>query len=129
MLLLSPLGWTYYFPLLIIPYLVLVRDGNWGVHLGCCFLLFISTLTGNLLRTPMVKTKMQVLLLGGTGFYALLGLLLLLSLVGYGVGKSRSQENQESGISESLWIVIYSIIFIPSLISLGAIFRDLYLCT
>jgi len=124
MLLLSPLGWTYYFPILIIPYLVLIAEGDWKIHLGCCFLLFISTLTGNLLRTPMIKTKLQVLLLGGAGFYVLLGLLGLLILVG--AGRCRAKV-QQAGISESLWTLIYFIIFIPSLISLGAIFRDLYI--
>ena len=124
MLLLSPLGWTYYFPVLIIAYLVLIAEGDWKIHLGCCFLLFISTLTGNLQRTPMIKTKLQVLLLGGAGFYALLGLLGLLILVGAGRCRAKIQE---VGISESLWELIYFIIFIPSLISLGAIFRDLYI--
>ncbi|MDX2163908.1 MAG: glycosyltransferase family 87 protein [Gammaproteobacteria bacterium] len=123
MLLLSPLGWVYYFPLLLIPYLVLVEEGNELVHLGLCVLLFLSTLTGRLLRTTQIKTHVQIFVFGGMGFYVLLSVLALLSIVGYGVWHSRVKNN---AISENLWMVIYTIIFIPSVISLGAIFRDVY---
>ncbi len=126
MLLLSPLGWIYYFPLLVIPYLILVAKGNDLIHLGLCVLLFLSTLTGRLLRTTQIKTHLQIFVFGGVGFYVLLGVLALISIVGYGLWHSRVK-NQ--AISENLWIIIYSIIFIPSLISLGAIFRDVYLGT
>jgi len=124
MLLLSPLGWIYYFPLLLIPYLVLVEDSNELVHLGLCVLLFLSTLTGRLLRTPQIKTHIQIFVFGGMGFYVLLSVLALISIVGYGCWDSRVKKN---AISENLWVLIYIIIFIPSVISLGAIFRDVYL--
>ncbi|HEV2613974.1 MAG TPA: glycosyltransferase family 87 protein [Gammaproteobacteria bacterium] len=123
MLLLSPLGWVYYFPLLLIPYLVLVEEGNMGTHLAACFLLWLSTLTGNFLRPAQIKTLTQIFVAGGVGFYVLLGLLGLLSLVAFGVKRS-----EQDTISESLWYVIYIVIFIPSLISLGAIFRGIMAC-
>lgn len=122
MLLLSPLGWVYYFPLLLIPYFVMISEGNGLVHLGLCVLLFCSTLTGRLLRTPQIKTPVQVWVFGGMGFYVLLGVLLLVSVVGY---RRWHACDKRHTIPDALWYVIYPIIFIPSLISLGAIFRDL----
>lgn len=122
MLLLSPLGWVYYFPLLLIPYLVLISKGNDLVHLGACFLLLLSTLTGDYVRAVNMKTLTQVLLTGGFGFYVLVILLGLLCVIG--AGKWRSQPQQQK-IPGNLWILIYSLIFIPSAESLSALFKVL----
>ncbi|HEV2613973.1 MAG TPA: glycosyltransferase family 87 protein [Gammaproteobacteria bacterium] len=123
MLLLSPLGWVYYFPLLLIPYVVLVEEGNTWTHLAACFLLLMSTQTSGILVPNQINTMKQIFMWGGLGFYVLLGLLGLLCLVSYGVRRS-----EKYAISENLWCVIYIVIFVPSLISLGAIFRGIMAC-
>jgi hypothetical protein len=126
MLLLSPLGWIYYFPLLLIPYLVLVSESNELVHLGVCFLLLLSTLTGNYEVPTHMKTASQIFLSGGFGFYILLSLLVLLSWRTPAQKEISTQpQPQSQAITENLWILIYSLIFIPSLISLVDIFRNM----
>jgi hypothetical protein len=117
MLLLSPLGWLYYFPLLIIPYLVLISEENDNVHLALCFLLLLSTLMGHLVKAESLS---QIFLAGGLGFYVLLGLVVLL------VNDFSSCEKNKK-IAEKYWIIIYGLIFLPSLISLGIAYRGLSL--
>ncbi len=92
------------------------------MHLMACFILFVSMQTGDLIRPPEMQTLSQILILSGLGFYVLLGMLLLLFYV------SR-QNNDSKGpvISESLWMLIYAVVFIPSFISLGCIVKGLYI--
>ncbi|HEV2613975.1 MAG TPA: glycosyltransferase family 87 protein [Gammaproteobacteria bacterium] len=122
MLLLSPLGWIYYFPVLLIPYLILVGEGNMGTHLAACLLLLLSTQMWGLLIPLQIKTMKELLIMGGMGFVVLLGLLGLLSVVAKGV---RHDENLT--VSENSWILIYSVIFIPSLLYLEGLAKSLYL--
>jgi hypothetical protein len=133
MLLLSPLGWLYYFPILVIPYLVLVQQSGYlqkgyVIHLLACVALFISTLTGNLLVTIDVKTPRQIILNSGFPIYSLL---LLLGLFIY---LYRNQRNpalfsivENPVISENFWLLIYAVMFAPSLMSVMQITRNLLL--
>ncbi|HEV2613976.1 MAG TPA: glycosyltransferase family 87 protein [Gammaproteobacteria bacterium] len=121
MLLLSPLGWVYYFPLLLIPYLVIVREGNTWTHLAACFVCFASMQTGDFLRPMQMKTMAQLFVLAGMGFYVLLAVLALLIIVYAGVKKS-----EKYTLSENHWLLIYAVVFIPAVLSLGGLIRGLY---
>jgi hypothetical protein len=122
MLLLSPLGWIYYFGLLIIPYLVLIhRSQNYAMHLIGCILLFLSSLSGDLLKTWEIKTPLQIFFLGGVGFYSLIALLGLYIFM----MRSKFKKSDTGIITEIHWFVIYSIALIPSFISFFSLIHHL----
>lgn len=110
MLLLSPLGWLYYFPLLLIPYVILISEGNDKVHGAACFLLVLSTQIGPQI---IVKKTSQLFLTGGVGLYILLGLVFLLSQF----------SPKDKKLSEQCWWVIYALVFVPSFLSLITVYR------
>lgn len=123
MILLSPLGWTYYFGLFLIPYLVLIHQSNHdGVHLAGTFLIFFSTLSGGLLHAQEVKTFLQILYFGGIGFYVLI---LFLALYITSFQRHFSYTQTSAHIAENLWLGIYLAAFSPSLFSLFSVFKNL----
>jgi len=105
MLLLSPLGWIYYFPLLLIPYLLMVSEKNDWVHLAACILLLFSVKIPHLLLPSAIQTMPQIFWDGGVGFYVLLGMLVLLA----------KPYPEYRRFSPGLWGVIYALIFLPSI--------------
>jgi hypothetical protein len=105
MLLLSPLGWIYYFPLLFIPYLVIVSEENDSVHLVVCGLLLLSTRMPHLVYSALIQTPLQIFWAGGVGFYVLLGLFVLLS----------QTYPKKRWLSPRWWGWIYVGIFAPAL--------------
>jgi alpha-1,2-mannosyltransferase len=127
MLLISPLGWTYYFNLFIIPYLLLVHESDDNrVHLACCFLLFINSFTGDLLKTYDIKTPMHILYNGGIGFYVIVLLLLLLMKLVYQKTRQPFQQvHIKPFISVSLWWVIYGVAFVPSIVSQCSVIKNM----
>jgi alpha-1,2-mannosyltransferase len=133
MLLLSPLGWLYYFPILVIPYLILARHSasyqkGYVIHLLACVALFISTLTGNLLVTIDVKTPRQIILNSGFPIYSLLLLLGLFIYLYRDQLRPTVLPTQENPIiSENFWLLIYAVMFAPSLMSVMQITRNLLL--
>lgn len=88
MLLLSPLAWLYYFTLLMIPFITIVRLSHKlkQFNFNFCLLIFILLLSGSptyyRLPTEMVKTSM-VITWANYYFYALFLLLLLLIKIRY----------------------------------------------
>jgi len=123
MILLSPLGWTYYFGLFLIPYLVLLHQSKHdGVHLTGTFLIFFSTLSGGLLHAQEIKTFLQILYFGGIGFYVLI-IFLILYLASF--HRHFSYTQTDGRISENLWFGIYLAAFSPSLFSLCSVFKNL----
>ena len=141
MLLLSPLGWLYYFNLLAIPYLVIINNyKNDSIHLICAGLLCLSTLSGDLIKTYNIKNFTQILYNGGIGFYILLILLgLLAGLVRHlrpslnalnkpalnKLIRVNHKKNKTVFINKNLWIIIYFLIFIPTIDSQFKIFQQL----
>ena len=129
MLLLSPLGWVYYFPLLIIAYKVLLLESHdfyYGVllHVLGCMALCLSMLSGDYLIAPLIQTPQQVLVHSSLGFY---GLILLLGLFSYiAIQKTKPNVNiiKSEVIAENLWLLIYGLIFLPAiycLIKIGSL--------
>jgi alpha-1,2-mannosyltransferase len=115
MLLLSPLSWIYYFPLLLIPYLVLVSEKNDWLHLIAFSLLFLSMKIPLLVLASGIKTASQIFWTGGVGFYVLLGLLILLA-------KPYSEYRQ---FAPRLWGVVYALIFLQPIMVLTIVFFSL----
>jgi hypothetical protein len=123
MILLSPLGWTYYFGLFLIPYLILVHQSNNDhIHLASTFLLFLSMLSGKLLHAQEIKTLTQILYFGGMGFYVLVA---FLGLYLYAFQKRFSFPQASAPMPRHLWFLIYIAALMPSLFSLGSIFKNL----
>lgn len=80
-LLISPLGWMYYFPLLLLPFFILFRLTHayrltWKFKLPLMLMLLASSFTQ--LLTPAVKNSQTAFTLSAYYFYALLGLGLLI---------------------------------------------------
>jgi len=119
MLLLSPLGWTYYFNIFIIPYLLLIKESRDDkIHLTCCFLLFINSFSGSLLKTYEIKNTAQILYNGGIGFYVMVIMLILTIRLSYQrISLVPNQNSPQKFISIPLWWFIYGIAFVPSVIS------------
>lgn len=115
MLLLSPLSWIYYFPLLLIPYLVLVSEKNDWVHLGAFLLLFASMKLPLLVLASGIKTTSQIFWTGGVGFYILLGMLLLLA-------KSYPECQR---FRPRMWWAVYTLLFLQPIVVLVINFLSL----
>jgi hypothetical protein len=121
MLLLSPLGWNYYFNLLIIPYLILIHESKDDrIHLLCCVLLFINSLAGDLIKTFNIKNAAHILINGGLSFYAIIIFLLLFFRLAY-----QKMSAHHQSISPLLWSAVYFAAFIPSLLSQGAVIKNM----
>lgn len=76
-LLISPLGWVYYFPLLSIPFFVLFRLAySYGLPRKFKFALLLTLLASSFpqLLTPAAETNQIALTLAAYYFYALIGL-------------------------------------------------------
>lgn len=124
MLLLSPLGWIYYFGLLLIPYLVLIQQSHETRYRNImpvilCIILFFSTLSGNFISTINIQTTEEILVNGGTGFYTLIAFLMVyMFLIKEKLRLTPIILPNKHVISESHWFIIYAVAFTPSLISL-----------
>lgn len=82
-LLISPLGWTYYFPLLLIPYLILYKSYHAGnYHVATFLLLQLALLLSSLPTRILSPEKMQHGIIGfditSGYFYSLIILAVLL---------------------------------------------------
>lgn len=127
MLLLSPLGWIYYFPFLLIPYLYIVslsKKLKFGtqLHIVMCFIYMLSSSIGGLLRTPEVKTNENILVSGGLGFYCLLLTLAVFVYSHKQISDATTLLSKPTiKISNNLYLLIYFIASIPSAISLFVI--------
>jgi hypothetical protein len=130
MLLLSPLGWMYYFGILLIPFLVLIDHSAHSRHqvmiaVNVCIFLLLSTLAGDFLVTSSIQTKTQIFFNGGVSFYALIGLLMLyVIIIKEKLNSGPISLPSNSPIGKKQWIIFYLFAFIPSLMSFFYIIRN-----
>ncbi len=123
MLLLSPLGWIYYFPLLCLPVLILWNFSKKGLLpislplLLATFLLF-TNLPTTLIPSNDIKANnlLHVFLGSSLYFFALIGLAVLLFFVRH-LCANKTKRHFES-IPSSLLLLVYVVVFLPSIIGM-----------
>lgn len=121
MLLISPLGWTYYFSILIIAYCCMIAASKKTTYpdvfhvLGCCAI-FLSPLAGGLLKAAKIKTIKDILYFGSVDFAAILLLLIALFYLSTNIRKEHLLiKDKASTLKQLLLVLIYALAFIPSL--------------
>lgn len=120
MLLLSPLGWIYYFPFLSIPFLLLWNFSKKGFYplafpLLLATLLLLSNIPITLIPTNQIKANNVLPVFLGSMLYftVLLGLMSLLFVARQGLKKQASPVFER--IPPSLLLLVYFIVFLPSI--------------
>lgn len=124
MLLLSPLGWLYYFSYLIIPFAILLRFGMRGYHpvqlsLWTIFALMLSAISTPLIASGYIAGKYVLMAFASSSLYfsALLILLFLL----FWMRKVLLQQQQNftvAPLSKPVLITLISVVLIPSLVGM-----------
>lgn len=126
MLLLSPLGWLYYFPLLSIPFLILWQWSKTGIYpialpiiLMIC--IFFSNIPISLLDSDQIHTSNVLQVFWGSSLYflVLMGLTSLLFWLRYhlaaNINKNPSAKNLHfERIPPGLLLLIGIVVFLPS---------------
>ena len=126
MLLLSPLGWLYYFPLLSIPFLILWQWSKTGIYpialpiiLMIC--IFFSNIPISLLDSDHIHTSNVLQVFWGSSLYflVLMGLTSLLFWLRYhlaaNINKNPSAKNLHfERIPPGLLLLIGIVVFLPS---------------
>lgn len=119
-LILSPLGWLYYFPFLIIPFLTLFsiarsKHDSIALHLVICLVLIASSMPFALLIPVKINTAISIFLYSGIYFYVLVLLLILLGLAPRRLAiTSQTQQPCTRSIPNYLVIFLYIVAFLPS---------------
>jgi len=124
MLLLSPLGWLYYFPYLIIPFVILLRFGVRGYHpigltLWTIFALMLSAISTPLIASGYITGKYVVMAFASSCLY-FGALLILLSLL-FWMRKTLLQQPQVfkvAPLSKPMLIILLSVVLMPSLVGI-----------
>lgn len=119
MLLLAPLGWIYYFPLLFVPFIVLFKIANHGyqpltLRLVTCVAIILTSIPYPLVLPKFIIGPTIVFLNAGVYFYALVLLCGLLYFAQYTL--RQPIHSRTENISQELIILLYIIAFLPSLI-------------
>jgi hypothetical protein len=124
MLLLSPLGWMYYFPFLSIPFLILWDFSKKGIYpislsLAIATLLLLSNIPVTLTPTNEIKTHnaLSVFYSASLYFFVLLGLLALLLLIRQFLVKKLSLSFEK--IPSKLLLLVVIVAFLPSLVGMA----------
>lgn len=122
MLLISPLGWSYYFPILITSLLINVKAAESNRHyvpLICILLfsLFLSALPYALYRDT--KTTSIILVSQGNLFFIAL---LLFNMVNFIQLLLPHKENQHPTLTKKIKLFVFSICLLPSIIGMSGIF-------
>lgn len=124
LLLLSPLGWIYYFPLLCIPLLILWQFANKGIYpialpllLMAC--IFLSNIPISLFSSDLIQTKNALRIFLGSSFYflVLIGLSSLLFWLRYRLAGHFSVHFEK--IPPGLLLLIGIVVFLPSYRGMG----------
>jgi hypothetical protein len=124
LLLLSPLGWIYYFPLLSIPLLILWQFANKGIYpialpllLMAC--IFLSNIPISLFSSDLIKEKNVLRIFLGSSFYflVLIGLTSLLFWLRYRLAGHFSVHFEK--IPPGLLLLIGIVVFLPSYRGMG----------
>ena len=127
MLLIAPLGWLYYFPLLIIPFITILRisDNLASFNMNLTLLsliLLLSSMPGNYQRPESVIQTPMILTWASYYFYALALLFVLLVMLRNQFLHKKYQQNAYSlqhRFSPAIQILLYLLAAIPSLITFG----------
>ncbi len=127
MILLAPLGWVYYFPLLIIPYITILRISNnlssFNLNLTILSLiLLLSSMPGNYQRPESVIQTPMILTWASYYFYALILLFTLLVMLRNQLLNKKYTANAYSmqhKFSPGVQLLLFLLAAIPSLITFG----------
>lgn len=130
MLLLSPLGWLYYFPLLGIPILILWQFAKKGIYpialpLFLMTCLFLSNIPMSLFNSDLIQTQNVVRVFFGSSFYflVLIGLASLLFWLRYHLThldkNSSAKSKTFEKIPSSLLLLVGIVVFLPSYQGIG----------
>jgi hypothetical protein len=129
MLLLSPLGWMYYFPLLSIPFLILWNLSEKGVYpiplsLSLATLLLLSNIPVTLIPTDEIQTHnvLTVFLSSGLYFAALMGLMALLFRMPPLLAKNPNPNFER--IPKGLLLLTCVVVFLPAIFGIAKSNRD-----
>lgn len=124
MLLLSPLAWLYYFPFLIIPFIVLLQlakeHQSINLYLASCFGILLSGIS-HLSTTPAKITPdntTSIFLLSSCNVAALLMLLIALFFANKRLSINSLTTTGTLSLSTLEWITFYVIVLLPSLFSI-----------
>ena len=126
-MLIAPLGWMYYFPLLIIPFITILRISdnlssfNMNMTLLSLIILF-SSMPGNYQRPESVLQTPMILTWASYYFYALALLLVLLVMLRAQMLNKKYHPNAYSiqhKFSPVIQLILYCMAAIPSLITFG----------
>lgn len=123
MLLLSPLGWMYYFPFLSIPFLVLWHFSKKGFYpialpLLLAALLLLSNIPITLIPTNEIKANNALsVFLGSMLYFAVLIGSMSLLFVMRRLLKKQPAPNFER-IPPSLLLLVYIVVFLPSILGI-----------
>jgi hypothetical protein len=123
MLLLSPLGWMYYFPLLSIPFLVLWHLAKKGLYpialpLLLATLLLLSNIPISLIPTNAIQANnVLTVFLGSMLYFVVLIVLASLLIVIRNQLNKQSVSNFER-IPPSLLLLVYIVVFLPSILGI-----------
>lgn len=127
MILLAPLGWVYYFPLLIIPYITILRISDnlssFNINLTLLSLiLLLSSMPGNYQRPESVIQTPMILTWASYYFYALVLLFALLVMLRQQILNKKYQATTYSlqhKFSPAIQLLLFVLAAIPSLITFG----------
>lgn len=124
MLLLSPLGWLYYFPFLSIPFLILWNFSKKGIYPIVLPLLLASFLLLSNIPIPLVPSNeiktnnaLPVFLGASLYFSVLVGLMGLFFLLRRSLSKKLSLDFER--IPSSLLLLVCIVTFLPSLLGIA----------
>lgn len=130
MLLITPLGWSYYFPLLIIPFLTILRISShlsiFNMSLALLSLVMLmSSMPGNYQRPQAIVQTPMILTWASYYFYALALLLLLLIFIRHHLLNEAQQKSvlkYQQPFSPIMQFILYLLAAIPSLVAFGIAF-------
>lgn len=124
MLLLSPLGWLYYFPFLSIPFLILWDFSKKGIYplflpLLLATFLLLCNIPISLVPTNEIKTNNVIPVFIGASLYflVLVGLMGLFFLIRRPLTKKLSLDFER--IPPSLLLLVCIVAFLPSLLGIA----------
>jgi hypothetical protein len=123
MILFSPLGWMYYFPLLSVPFLILWNFSKKGLlpiglPLWLATFLLLTNIPITLIPSSEIKANnaLHVFLGSCLYFLALIGLTVLLFFVRQLLAKKTTRYFER--IPASLLLLVYVIVFLPSIMGI-----------
>lgn len=124
MLLLSPLAWLYYFTLLIIPFITIIRlnEKLTQFNLNFCLLILILLFSSfpNNYRLPIEMVKISMVVTWASYyFYALVLLLVLLIMVRSQLDKQELSVLNKNKFTPQIQLLLYLLAAYPSFITLA----------